>query len=62
MLKKMLRIVVTILGAIIGYGVFQLIGYWLIKSGVDINGTFTQGQQIGIGIVLQLSLELYFSD
>ena len=41
MLKKMLRIVVTILGAIIGYGVFQLIGYWLIKSGVDINGTFT---------------------
>ena len=60
MLKKMLRSVVTILGAIIGYGVFQLIGYWLIKSGVDINGTFTQGQQIGIGIVFAIIFGIIF--
>lgn len=60
MLKKMLRIVVTILGAILGYGVFQLIGYWLTKSGVDINATFTEAQLIGIGIVFAIIFGIIF--
>lgn len=60
MLKKMLKILVTIVGAILGYGVFLLLGFWLTKSGVDIDASFTQGQQNGIGFVFAIIFGIIF--
>ncbi len=62
MFKKLLRALFTILGAILGYGVFQLFSFWATKSGVDVDATFSQGEQLGIGIFLQLFSVLSFSD
>lgn len=44
MFKKLIRFIVTVLGGVIGYGIAQLLGLWMTKSGVDVAEVF-QGQQ-----------------
>ena len=60
MFKKLLRALFTILGAILGYGVFLLLGFWMTKSGVDIDATFSQGEQIGAGIFFAIIFGIIF--
>lgn len=60
MLKKLLRTLFTFFGAILGYGVFELLLFWMEKSDVDVNGTFTQAQQIGAGIVFAIIFGIIF--
>lgn len=60
MLKKLLRTLVTILGAILGYGAFNLLTFWLNKSGVDVDGIFTHGQQIGMGVFFAIIFGIIF--
>ena len=49
MFKKMIRFIVTVLGGVIGYGIAQLLGLWLTKSGVDVAEVF-QGQQAIVAV------------
>ena len=60
MFKKLLRALFTILGAILGYGVFQLFSFWATKSGVDVDATFSQGEQLGIGIFFAIIFGIIF--
>ncbi|MFQ9892278.1 MAG: PIN/TRAM domain-containing protein [Emergencia sp.] len=60
MIKKLLRALFTILGTILGYGTFQLLVFWMETSGVDVNGTFTPGQQLGAGIFFAIIFGIIF--
>lgn len=60
MFKKLTRGLVTLLGAIVGYGFFELMGLWYSKSGNNLDATFTEGQQIGIGIVFAIIFGIIF--
>ncbi len=60
MFKKLTRGLVTLLGAIVGYGFFELLGLWYSKSGNNLDATFTEGQQIGIGIVFAIIFGIIF--
>lgn len=60
MLKKLIRLLVTALGAIIGYGVFLLLGFWITKSGMNIDDIFSQFQQVGIGIAFAIIFGIIF--
>jgi len=60
MFKKMIRTLVTIVGAVLGYGFSQLLAFWLTKSGTDLNQIFTQGQQIGISIAFAIIFGIIF--
>ncbi len=62
MFKKLLRALFTILGAILGYGVFQLFSFWATKSGVDVDATFSQGESSASESFSQLFSVLSFSD
>lgn len=60
MFKKLLRLLFTLVGAIIGYGVFLLAGYGVSESGVNIDDVFTPGQQTGIGIAFAIIFGIIF--
>ena len=60
MFKKLTRGLVTLLGAILGYGFFELLGLWFSKSGGNLDATFTEGQQIGIGIAFAIIFGIIF--
>lgn len=60
MLKKMMRILVTLVGAVLGYGVSLLFSFWLTKSGVDLDSAFSQGEQIGMKIVFAIIFGIIF--
>lgn len=60
MLKKILRIIFTILGAIVGYGVFSLLKLWLIKSGTPVEENFTEVQLETAGMVFAIIFGIIF--
>lgn len=60
MFKKLTRFIFTILGAFLGYGVFELLTFWMTKSGTDINSVFTQGQQTGASIAFAIIFGIIF--
>lgn len=60
MLKRLVRGIITIIGAVAGYGVFLLFGLWMKKNGTDISTVFTDAQLIGIGIVFAILFGIIF--
>ncbi len=60
MFKKLLRALFTILGAILGYGVFLLLGFWMEESGMNVDETFSQGEQAVIGIFFAIIFGIIF--
>ncbi len=58
MFKKMLRFLTTILGAVLGYGLFQLLSLWLTKSSADFS--FTQTEEILIGLAFAIIFGIIF--
>lgn len=60
MLKKMIRTLFTALGAILGYGVFLLAGFWAEESGINIDEVFTQAEQNGIAITFVIIFGIIF--
>lgn len=60
MLKKVMRILFTVLGAFLGYGAFLLAGFWVTKSGINLDETFTMGEQTGIAITFVIIFGIIF--
>jgi len=60
MLKKLLRLVFTLVGGIIGYGAFLLTKYLLTISDIGPGRGFTQWQQIGAAVVFVIIFALLF--
>ncbi|HPR23573.1 MAG TPA: PIN domain-containing protein [Bacillota bacterium] len=60
MLKKLMRLVFTLVGGIIGYGAFLLTKYLLTISDIGPGRGFTQWQQIGAAIVFVIIFALLF--
>lgn len=60
MLKKILRGVITIVGALLGYGIFLLCRTWLISTGIEIGEAFTPAQQLGAGIIFAIIFSIIF--
>lgn len=60
MLKKLLRVLITTVGAVLGNGVFLLAVFWLKKAGVDVDAVFTEMQQVGIGICFAIIFGFIF--
>ena len=58
--KKLFRTLFTILGAILGYGAFELLHFWMVKSGAVAAGEFSQWQQIVIGLIFAIIFGLIF--
>lgn len=44
MFQKIIRALLTIVGAILGYGVYLLVKIWLVKAGVPVDTNFTEIQ------------------
>ena len=60
MFKKLIRGLVTLLGAILGYGLSELLVLWYTKSGGDLNEVLTEGQQVGVGIAFAIIFGIIF--
>lgn len=60
MFRKLIRSVVTILGAVLGYGIAELLVFWLSKSGSELDGMLTEGQQTGVGITFAIIFGIIF--
>lgn len=60
MLKKLSNIVMMILGAVIGYGLFQLVGVLLEKGGHAYSSFMTPGEEVVISIAIALISGLIF--
>ena len=60
MFKKLTRTIFTILGAILGYGTWRLLDFWMTKSGTDIDSVFTEGQQFGAAIIFAIIFGIIF--
>lgn len=60
MFKKLIRGLVTLLGAILGYGLSELLMLWYTKSGGDLNGVLTEGQQTVVGIAFAIIFGIIF--
>ncbi|MGC2874034.1 PIN/TRAM domain-containing protein [Ihubacter sp. rT4E-8] len=60
MFKKLFRILFTILGAILGYGAFELLNFWMEKSGVMNPSDFSQIEQLAAGLVFAIIFGLVF--
>ena len=60
MFKKLFRTLFTILGAILGYEAFELLHFWMVKSGAVAAGEFSQWQQIVIGLIFAIIFGLIF--
>ena len=60
MLKKIGRALITVLGAILGNGLFLLSVFGLNKAGVDVDATFTQAQQFGVGVFFAIIFGILF--
>lgn len=60
MLKKIFRFVLTVVGALLGYGIYFLCRTWLISSGITIEDRFTPMQQLGAGIIFAIIFGIIF--
>lgn len=60
MFKKLIRGLVTLLGAILGYGLSELVMLWYTKGGGNLNEFLTEGQQTGVGIVFAIIFGVIF--
>lgn len=60
MFKKLFRILFTILGAILGYGAFELLNFWMEKTGVITAGEIPALQQTTMGLIFAIILGLIF--
>ena len=60
MIKKLIRGLVTIIGAAFGYGCCLLMGYWINHSGGNVDEYFSSGQQMGIAIAFAIIFGIIF--
>ena len=60
MLKNIVRALITVLGAILGNGLFLLSVFGLNKAGVDVDAAFTQAQQFGVGVFFAIIFGILF--
>ncbi len=60
MFKKLFRMLFTLLGAILGYGAFELLYFWMVKSGATTDGALSQWQQIGTGLIFAIIFGFVF--
>ena len=60
MFKKLIRGLVTLLGAILGYGLSELLVLWYTKSGGNLSEYFTGGEQLGIEIAFAIIFGIIF--
>lgn len=60
MLKKLLRIVFTIVGAVLGYGLFALIELILTNVGVDVDQYLTTNQKLIVSILFAIIFAIIF--
>ncbi len=60
MLKKIFRAMFTVVGLIVGYGVFALLRFWLIKTGAPVDANFTEVQQETMGIIFAIIFGIIF--
>lgn len=58
MLGKLLRSIMTIVGAGFGYGIFQICSFWIEKSGSDLN--FSRPQELVIGSICAIIFGIIF--
>lgn len=60
MLKKIVRALITIMGAILGNGLFLLSVFGLNKAGVDLDSAFTDTQQFAVGAFFAIIFGIIF--
>ena len=60
MLGKLMRAVMTIVGAIVGYGFYLLVKYWAGLQGYDMETEFTVAEQIFTVTALALIFAIIF--
>lgn len=60
MIKKLLRGIFTLLGAILGYGAFALLSFVLHRNGVDVGSVFSTGEVLGAKALFILLFGLIF--
>ncbi|MGN0659775.1 MAG: PIN/TRAM domain-containing protein [Emergencia sp.] len=60
MFKKLFRALFTILGAILGYGIFQLFAFWMSRNGIDLDAGFTPVEQMGMAAAFAIIFGIIF--
>ncbi len=60
MLTKLVRMLITVIGAILGNGLFLLSVFGLNEMGIDVDAAFTETQQFGMGLVFAIIFGLLF--
>lgn len=60
MFKKFIRILFTLIGAGVGYGIFILARLWVRSLGNSVSGEFTHVQTVSIAIIFSLIFALIF--
>lgn len=60
MLKKLGIVLITILGALLGNGIFLLVVFSLKKAGIDIDTIFTKMQKFGLGLFFAIIFGIIF--
>ena len=60
MIKKVLRLIVTALGALLGNGLFLLLVYGLEKTGIDVNASFSETSQTVTGLIFAIIFGIVF--
>ena len=59
-LKKAFRMIMTIIGLVVGYGVYQLVGYIALQLGIDIEKSLTLPEQIFIAATIAIIFGIIF--
>ena len=60
MLKKILRMIMTVFGMVVGYGVYQLIGYIALNRGFDITEELSLPENIFIAVAIAIIFGIFF--
>ena len=60
MFKKMLRTAISLIGAVVGYGIFQLVKYMLVQSKVVTEAWFSPWKEIVLSLLFVIIFFILF--
>lgn len=60
MLKRIFRMIMTIVGLVVGYGVYELVGYIALQRGVDIKESLTVPENIFVAATIAIIFGIIF--
>ena len=60
MLKRIFRMIMAIIGLVVGYGVYELVGYITLQRGVDIKESLTVPENIFVAATIAIIFGIIF--